>query len=290
MSTRGIRNGKGQIMTIENGNAVIKKIYYGTNLIFDPTSIVVAPTPEAGYGTPPSADSDCFIFYDAGNTASYPGSGTTVTDLKGNANATLTGDGWSYDGTVALGVIDQAGKGTNNRYMAVANPGFSAWTASTFEFLWRADQSLSADNGFARWVAGSGYNDSLWESSIQQYGGSPVPNRIYGDAVSEEGTNVGDLTPSWTPTTGNWYHFVFTMEQNGNYKLYVNNSLLQTATGTFGASDTFLWDSAGAIFGVDNYVSGNIVGQFASFRMYDVALTSTQVTANYDYYATKVTF
>jgi len=247
-----------------------------------------APAPEVGYGTPPSQNANCVIFYDIGNPASYPGSGTTVTDLKGNGNGTLTGNGWSYDGSVVLGVLDQAGKGTNNRYVSL-NPGFSAFTGTSFEFLWRNDQTLSSDNAFSRWEAGSGYSDTLWETNIQQYGGGP-PNRLYGDAVSEQGTNADDITYAWTPSLNSWYHIVWTMEQGGNFKAYINGANVGTSGNTFGGSDTFLWDAVGSIYGSNNYVGGNWVGQWASFRMYDVALSAAEVTANYNYYGTVVTF
>ena len=245
-----------------------------------------------GYGVPPSGDSDCFIFYDIGNPASYPGSGTTVTDLKGNANATLTGNGWSYDGGVSLGVIDQAGRGTNNRYWSVANPNFSGWTGTTFEALWRSDQALSGtgDNGFYRWVNQSGFSDTTIEMALQQYNGSPVPNRIYADMVSEQGSKPTPFYPSWVGTAGSWWHMVITAEQGGNCILYVNDTAIATTAGTFGASDTFNWDSVGAIFGSDGGVGGNVVGQFAALRMYDRALTSGEVTANYNYYDAIVGF
>lgn len=50
-----------------------------------------------GKGAPaPSYPASLKLFIDAGNVASYPGSGTVVTDLIGNQNGTLTGGtGWS---------------------------------------------------------------------------------------------------------------------------------------------------------------------------------------------------
>ena len=67
----------------------------------------------AGYGTPPSQDASCIIHWDFGNPASYPGSGTTVTDLKGFRNGTLTGAGYTYDSSVVKGVLQSSNKSSN---------------------------------------------------------------------------------------------------------------------------------------------------------------------------------
>lgn len=87
---------------------------------------------QVGYGNPPSQDGNCVIFYDIGNPSSYPGSGTAITDLKGNADGTLYGSGWTYDSGEGEGVLDQSGKGSNARYVEIANPGFSGFTGTTF--------------------------------------------------------------------------------------------------------------------------------------------------------------
>ena len=44
-----------------------------------------------GFYSPPrgTAAANLILHYDIGNAASYPGSGATVTDLKGNSNVTL---------------------------------------------------------------------------------------------------------------------------------------------------------------------------------------------------------
>lgn len=267
--------------TFKLGSSDVSALYMGSTQVWAPAA--------AGYGTPPSQDSNCVIFYDIGNASSYPGSGTTITDLKGNADGTLYGSGWTYDSGVSEGVLDQSGKGGSTRYVEIANPGFSGFTGTTFEMLWRNDQTLADDNVIARWVAGAGYSDTLWESNIQQYGGSP-PNRIFNDAVSEQGTNASDIVYAWTPALNQWYHIVWTMEQGGYFKVYINNSNVGTSTNTFGASDTFLWDTIGAIYGSDNYTGGNWVGQWGSFRHYSVALSAAEVTANYNYYDAIVGF
>jgi len=99
MSTRGIRNGKGQIMTIDNGSSIVKKMYYGTNLIFDPTSIV---EPGGGWVT-----DQLYAYYDPFASTI---SGGTISDLSGNGRSATqyrtwpsvtAGIGWYFNQTGA---------------------------------------------------------------------------------------------------------------------------------------------------------------------------------------------
>ena len=59
-------------------------------------------------GTAALATSGLVLHYDIGNPASYPGSGTTVTDIQGNSNATLANSPTFSAGALTFDGVDQA--------------------------------------------------------------------------------------------------------------------------------------------------------------------------------------
>lgn len=227
-----------------------------------------------GYGTPPSQDANCIIAWDFGNPASYPGSGTTVTDLKGFRNGTLTGAGYTYDSSVVKGVLQSSNKSSN---IDIASLGATAYTGGTFEYLFKTYTTLTNDNVLMSWLP----SPTVGEINIQQFPSSP-PKRIY---FGVDGQLTGRST-TFGKTFGSseWFHIVGTFGQNIPLTVYINGVSV-ASTANYSVGETFVWDTAGDIYGGGG---GCIIAQFAVWRMYSVPLTAAEVLANYNFFDTIV--
>jgi hypothetical protein len=225
----------------------------------------------AGYGTPPSQDANCIIHWDFGNPASYPGSGTTVTDLKSFRNGTLTGAGYTYQSGVAQGVLQSSNKSSN---IDIASLGATAYTGGTFEYLFKMYTTLSDDNVLLDWVP----DPTVGQLNIQQFAS---PKRIQ---INMQGELEATKTVNFNTTfaSSGWQHLVVTFGQSVPSTLYLNGTSL-AASSNFGASDTFVWNTAGDIYGGGG---GCIIAQFAVWRMYSVPLSGAEVLANYNFFET----
>lgn len=197
------------------------------------------------------------VHLDAGNSASYPGSGTTWTDLSGNGNnATLIG---SPSFTASPGYFDITSDSTYvrlNKYSHRTNPfTYSLWV------------NFDINKTFSTLVENGNWTDSLLIRA--QYG---LQLAIYG-----EGVELGNR--SWTPTTGTWYNVAYTRSGSTNI-IYIN----ATQLGDTFTDQTDINVDAQYMFLMraqhtgDQYVDGKI----AQFAIYDSALSPAQVAQNFN--------
>ena len=194
--------------------------------------------------------------YDAGDTNSYSGTGTTWSDLTSNSN----------DLTLTNG------------------PVFSATDGGTIEFDGSNDYALSSnsvtisgDFSFDAWVyldtTASGYD------AIFSIGGYSLTSglALFGPYLSVW-SNGGQLGYASTFATAAWKHVALTRSGSTN-TLYLDGS----SVGTFTNSNTFSGSiGLGAGFWTTN--PGNYLpGKISNARLYNgTALTSTEVTQNYN--------
>ena len=243
-----------------------------------------APSGDVGWGAPPNGDADCWMFWDVANPDCYPGTGTAITDLKGNSNGTIVGSTWTTETQNGLNVLRNSPPKGVNYISADAYSGTN--TAASFEIFWYSSQAMSGDGVMMEWKGGSNSYDTLWEMNIQQYSS---PRRTYVYMTGESGSpRGGDVLYNMTATQNQWWHMVITAGRSSNNKLYINGTLRDTGTPTYSSTETWLWDQAGDLFGADNG-SKNWVGDFAIIRGYNAELSQADVTANYNYYIGKTT-
>ena len=200
------------------------------------------------------------LWLDAGNVDSYPGSGTTWTDLSGNGNnGTLTnGPTYSSDDGGSI-VFDGSNDIVNTSYVSSNSFTWSVW--------------------FKTDVVSSGYRNII-----------SIPNSNYILLLLDASTpNLGFWTSDGlsgqslsTPTISvdTWYNAVFVREGNsitGGYKSYLNGVLYGNAnTGTWSTSDTL---SFGGRVNDSQYLNGNI----AQVAIYNRALTAAEVLQNFNH-------
>jgi hypothetical protein len=202
---------------------------------------------------------------DAGDPRSYPGSGTTWTDLSGyNQTGTLT-NGPTYNNA-------------NGGSFAFSKAGlkYSESTASAFNITGaNAKFTLEA---WARNTTDGVYN------TVLSIGTRYAQIGFHANATFMYGSNGGggnNLIFHAGHTVGNWYHLVMTFEGLGDNiaKFYVNGSLLTSGNiGNNGnTTTTSIRIGAFATSGTE-FLDGNV----AVARVYNKALSAAEVAQNYD--------
>lgn len=211
------------------------------------------------------------LWLDAGDTDSYPGTGTTWTDLAGTANnfTLFNTPTWNSAGYFDF---DRA----SNEYAAVTHTSALKPTAGLTTEQW-----LNADD----WTAGTpsaphtalsctqagGYAHYIWESTFVSY--------VYtGGAYRVPTADLTDFT--------GWHHFATTFD--GRYtKLYVDGDLKSTIDA--GSTTTISYDPdndicIGAEAGTLSTPSANFYwdGKIATTAIYNRALSASEVLKNYN--------
>lgn len=129
----------------------------------------------AGTGTIAAA-ANCTLYLDAGLSTSYPGTGTTWTDLSGNNNnfTIQNSSTWAYDGTNKC--FNMSGSG------GISGPNMMSSTNNTCVFIMK-----TTDNQSLFWgsTGGSAYYLGAYSSGDQYYNGSvSVSSGLYMNTAS----------------------------------------------------------------------------------------------------------
>jgi hypothetical protein len=203
---------------------------------------------------------------DAGNSKSYPGSGSTWTDLSGNGN----------NGTLANGPTYNSGNGgyiefdgTNDDCDLSSTPPVNG-NEITFS-VW--NYGIDARNSSIIWLSGSSGIRML--QVHLPYSG----NIVYfdaGDGVT--GYDRINKTASNSEYRG-WHHWSFTKNAtNGTMYIYLDGSLWHSGTGktrTIGTPDTIR--SIGST-GSNDYHRGYI----SNLQLYNQELTAEEIQQNFN--------
>jgi len=158
------------------------------------------------------------LYLDAGNPASYPGTGATWTDLIGGKVFNLI-NGPTYDS---------------------GNGGYINFSASTGQYA-NCSTSLTSLPTFTTsvWQNWSGVNTGEFPCILTEvYTGGAI-NYVLGNpqgAIAQGGYFNGgfQLSPQFTLNVNTWYNIVTTCDSNQVVKIYLNNVLIST-TSTTGA-------------------------------------------------------
>ena len=208
----------------------------------------------------PKIVTDGLVFaLDAANKKSYPGSGTTWSDLSGNGNNGTLVNGPTFDSGNGGSIVFD---GTND-YISTQ---LTCGTTFTWSVWFNTD------------VVSSGYRNII---------AIPSPNYML-MLLDDNTTSMGFWTPDGlgggslnmdSISSNTWYNAVFVREGNSitnGYKTYLNGVFKgQANTGTWSSSD-YVW--LGGRSGISQYLNGNI----SNVQIYTKALSSTEVTQNYN--------
>ena len=191
---------------------------------------------------------------DAANSKSYPGSGTTWTDLSGNGySSTLinsptfnsaNGGSIFFDGT-----NDYADLNSNN-IVAGTNP----FTIESFY------KTTGGTNGAIFTNYGTGYGSGVWFAGR------------YGIWINAAVYAVNAPLPLGT------YHMVATRDGSGNVRLYVNGLLNKTGTLTGSIPSNINFRIGSDVNGFNEQLTGHLY----SLKVYNRVLSDQEVAQNYN--------
>ena len=244
------------------GNAIVTIWYVGE--LNDP------PAGGGGGGDGPAVTSGLVLQLDAGNISSYPGSGTTWSDVGGAYSGVLTnGAAYSSDngGVIRL-------DGTNDYVNIDDDPSLRApiGIAITIQ-MWAKISSATANDGlFSKQFGAASYDGfSLVtgnNNKLQLNMNGAVVNGIYASGSN----NV------WTTNT--WYLFTAIVHFGGNSKVYVNTSKVIDVNN---AESSMPSPNAPLRIGQGIQDSaGHPAMDVGQFYFYNKALTEQEITDNYN--------
>ena len=231
----------------------------------------------ASKGGPDIVENGLTLFLDASNIRSYPGSGTTWSDLSGNGNTgTLTNGPTFSAGNLGSIVFD----GTND-YVTVANASslnpsngisVSVWVkfTSTINNTRQMMVEKHTTNSSGWWFAGEN-NKIVW--------------LVMGTSGGEK---MIDLTNNTSIISGTIYNIVGTYDgTSSTLKLYVNG---RDDGGTIAGGGSGLSSSSNPLIIGKQHNWGNGPSSITTFNtsLYNRALTATEILQNYN--ATKNRF
>jgi hypothetical protein len=207
------------------------------------------------YKTNSVVTSGLVLYWDFGNTASYPGTGTAINDLSGNGNhGTINGTGGAYSSTFG-GVYTFSATGANTITSNGPNLATSNYTAmGSSRYLGGTNaRIISARNN--NWLMGHWNTTTLnffsegWITDVNQ-GSTDNAWRIY--------TTTGDYT-------------------NDMYALYSNTSLVRYNNNGGQGPNCFAINSYGNISEYSN-------GQFGFLLVYNRVLNQKEIAQNYEFF------
>lgn len=210
------------------------------------------------FHSPSIATSGLVLCLDAGNTRSYPGSGTTWADLSGNGNTGTLVNGPTYNSSNVGSIVFD---GSNQYAIASGSGGWGFGQNGTVE----------------QWVyvnGNSGTNDRFWCVNNNT---TSLDACLNGSSynVYFHGGPVGTTT---TIPQGVWTHLVVTYT-GGAIKVYFN-SVEQGLTGT---TTGYNITNNGQLF-IARYTSPpyELNGRISSMKIYNRSLTSSEVRQNFN--------
>lgn len=199
-------------------------------------------------------------YWDAGNTKSYPGSGTTWSDLSGNQlNMTTVNSPTFSSGSFAFNGTNQYASATNSTLLNNQTFTVSVWVKT----------NATTQNGF--WFEKGSVNTQY--ALFQE--GDRIKCRIQTGSGFVD--TIAPVTASFMNTTS-WFNVVFTFV-TGSQVCYVNSSVAGTGTTTA----TIPVNSGGMWIGVYGGAGGYFYnGSIAQVKVYNRVLSSSEVLQNYN--------
>ena len=198
------------------------------------------------------------LHLDAGNTSSYPASGTTWTDISGNSNNGTLTNGPTYNSANGGHIVFDG----SDDYVSFSS-GISATENLTYE-AWVNPSSLS---GFRVLL-----NHDSWASGYVhfQFSGNTLQFALNGES---------DQYSTYTFSTDTWYHVVVVYSKSlKKVSFYVNGSLTNTVTYSNPPTISNTSIKMGAWNGTSRFFNGKI----GLIRVYAKTLSSDEVLNNYN--------
>ena len=200
---------------------------------------------------------------DAGNTKSYPGSGTTWTDLSGSGNTGTLTNGPTYSssngGSIVFDGVDDYVTSFPSQLSGTGSNTINVWfrTTSTSRF------GLCGIRGGA---------PTGWVFTINRTTAGNLTYFHTGGSILEVAAGI---------TTNTWYCATSTYNvSSATATLYLNGNQIGSPLSSFTAisSSTF-----NGVVGAEDYIFSNkLVGNIAQVQIYNRALTAAEIQQNFN--------
>jgi len=219
------------------------------------------------FTAPSIVTSNLVLWYDPSNSVSYPGSGSTITNLASTSlngtisNTTYTSPYLTYNGSSSqINIADNA----------LLEPGAGDWTMEAWVYL---SNSSGSKVVLGKFDPGGGAQDVSYSIRIQGAG-------IF--AQIGNGSTVVD-TPLYTLPLNTWTHVTYVWKNvaTNSLEAYINGVSVNSVSHSF---SSILNTSANLYIGSYNggEYSQYMNGRIGITRLYSAALTSAQVLQNYN--------
>jgi hypothetical protein len=212
----------------------------------------------------PIVDSNLILHWDAGQTSSYPGSGTSIYDLSGRNNT---------------GTLNEFGGSAGGPTFSSTDGGKLVFTTSTNQIYSTSSVLNNLSNNFSHetWFKGNGTTVQLFISFYTADPGAVAAG--YGYMIGNSGSNtwkvtkfnVIDIFLGTIPSDSKWHQAVVVYSSTAGTLLYIDGALSASSANTSNVN------SAVALrFGYGH--SGDI----SIIRMYNKVLTADEVAQNFN--------
>ena len=211
------------------------------------------------------------LYYDPSNSSSYSGSGTTVNDLSGNnlsgtlSNVTYTSPAFDFNGSNStISVEDNS----------LLEPGSGDWTME----VW-VNHSVILGSSRIVLAKTDGGGANQWGYGIRTVL-NPSVGTTYGEIGNGTTSDISDFT---TLNTNTWYQVVvvWTNVATNTYELFING----VSQGSQSHSFTSIRNTTNPLY-IGSFNNGQfpqwLNGKVGIVRLYGSALTSSQVTQNFN--------
>lgn len=224
----------------------------------------------ATWGSPQIVTENLVLCLDAANTKSYPGSGTTWTDISGNGNDGTLTNGPTFDsanlGSIVFDGTDDYVDFTSEPDLNGKSFSVGCWFKTT-----DADMRLIQNCDTGSFGAKNGFQVSITASTFD--------NTVVTDS---SGNFVEFSAISSTPyTDGNWHFICLTFNtSSGTAELYLDGAFAssQTDAGLIGGNMNGVGLEIGRANSGSQYLTGNISFAF----MNEKVLSSSEVQQNFN--------
>ena len=223
----------------------------------------------AGFtGASPIVTDGLVFAVDAANYESYPGSGTTWTDLAGSNNGTLT-NGPTFDsGNGGSIVFDGA-----NDYINIANDLFSGNNEGTLEVILSTDDITNDKKFFTQ------------EGSSGTSGGSSLCLTCESGGIRHRHFNGNRTYGAGQISIGSIHHISVVIPpsatQTDDLLVYID-AQNYSGTQTAGGVQTLNIDSGKTEIGAETRFSKYFDGKVYCVKVYNRALSAAEITQNYN--------
>ena len=206
---------------------------------------------------------------DAANTKSYPGSGTTWTDLSGNGNTGTLTNGPTYSSSNGGSLVfDGTNDYVNLTKTSQLNFGTNDFTIQTFCNLTSKTTNYPCIFGnYSSYSAGAIYVGFDHDAAPTKY------------TIWVNGQGSPTLTSSTNVIYGSWTQLTVVRSSGVGY-FYINNSLNGTP-----ASMSASLNGDGSLLSIGRALDAtntHMTGYISNFRIYNRALSAAEVSQNFN--------